>query len=302
MSLSTELAYLENQQEAMTADLAQLVATDTSFPPGNNYADMTDLLEHLTAEFGGETRRVVVPEQLWQTDKLDGPRINMIRTAQLGHQDLPVLSIYFHTDTVPIGEGWTRTPLSLTHEGDRLYGRGAADMKGAIAAMLAALRTLRHCRTSLAFRPVLLFCTDEEGGLFPGIRYLAEQGLLEGALLNLNGSATPRIWAGCFGSVDLQLTLIGRSAHSGQPINGINAIEELLPVLQALHTLKSDIQSRVSDMPPPPDAAGPLHALFSITSAHGGNKGSALPGQFDLVLNRRYLPMPLPVDLNDQTV
>jgi len=298
--MHNELALLDEQQQAMLAELTQLVSVDTSFPPGNNYAEMVGLLERLTVQLGGENKHIVVPEHLWQTDDVFGPRVNLVRTLALGHDSLPALSIYFHTDTVPAGDGWTRPPFTLSQEGDRLYGRGTADMKGAIVAVLAALRVIKASGTKLAFRPILLFCTDEEGGLYPGIRYLAEQGLLDGALLNLNGGATPRVWAGCFGSLDLSLRLIGRSAHSGHPTLGINAIEESLPVLQALQQLKIDIQSRISDMPAPPGASEPLHALLSITSAHGGQKGSSVPGQFNLVLNRRYLPTEIQHDVIEE--
>lgn len=138
-------------------------------------------------------------------------------------------SIYFHVDTVPPGAGWTRAPFELTREGDRLYGRGAADMKGTIAATLAALLAADAAGVSLAYDPVLLFCTDEEGGLYPGVRWLAEQHLIEGHVLCLNGGAAPRIWAGCFGSLDLAIRVQGRSAHSGDPGSGINAVEEALP-------------------------------------------------------------------------
>lgn len=274
----------------MVSDLARLISVNTVFPPGDNYTQIVQLLEHMTQDFGGQTERVEVPKHLWKTDETHGARINLLRMPALGDSSLPVLSIYFHIDTVPAGDGWQTQPFSLTIEGERLYGRGTADMKGAIAAVLGALRIIKAKAVKLAFRPILLFCTDEEGGLYPGVRYLAEQGQLKGALLNLNGAATPRIWAGCFGSIDLNLQLIGRSAHSGQPAAGINAIEESLPVLQALQLLKSDIQKRTSSIPPPPGNAGPLHALFSITSAHGGDKGSSLPGRYNIILNRRYLP------------
>jgi succinyl-diaminopimelate desuccinylase len=192
---------------------------------------------------------------------------------------------------VPAGAGWTKPPFALTKADGRLYGRGAADMKGTIAATLAALRALDRAGAPLRFAPRLLFCTDEEGGLYPGIRYLAEQGLIEGHLLSFNGGAAPRIWAGCFGSIDLLIRVHGRGAHSGDPVGGINAIEEAIPLLTALTALKTRVEARTSAMPAPPHYDGrPLTARLTIAALHGGQKGSSLPALFEILVNRRYAP------------
>jgi succinyl-diaminopimelate desuccinylase len=181
--------------------------------------------------------------------------------------------------------------MALTVEGRTLYGRGTADMKGTIASTLAALRAADAAGLALAYDPVLLFCTDEEGGLYPGIRYLAEQGLVEGHLLSFNGGAAPRIWAGCFGSLDLAIEVEGRAAHSGDPDNGVNAIEAALPLLNALQALKGEVETRASALTSPPHFEGrPLTARLNVTAANGGAKGSSLPGRFKVLVNRRYAP------------
>jgi succinyl-diaminopimelate desuccinylase len=131
----------------------------------------------------------------------------------------------------------------------------------------------------------------KRGGLYPGIRYLAEQGLVEGHLLSFNGGAAPRIWAGCFGSVDLLIRIRGRGAHSGDPVGGINAVEEAIPLLTALMGLKARVERRISAMPAPPHYEGrPLHARLTIAALHGGQKGSSLPAAFEILVNRRYAP------------
>ena len=270
--------------------LRRLVEIDTSFPPGGGYAAFADLLEALLAPRGFICRRVEVPEALWATPESHGPRINLIATpAQRRHQ---ACGIYVHTDTVPAGDGWTRPPLALTREGDRLYGRGAADMKGTIAALIAALDAAAESGLPLARDPVLLACTDEEGGLYPGVRYLAEQNLLGcEELICLNGGAAPRIWAGCFGSFDVAITVQGRAAHSGDPgPDGVNAVEEALPVLAALMALKREVEARVSALPSPPSRSRPLTARLTIAAVQGGAKGSALPGTCRILVNRRVMP------------
>ncbi|HEV2677495.1 MAG TPA: M20/M25/M40 family metallo-hydrolase [Aliidongia sp.] len=279
-----------SDEAAIVRDLGRLLAVDTSFPPGDGYGALADLAEDLVAPLGFSCSRVSVPDALWSTPAggAHGERVNLIASRPSG---LPICSLYFHVDTVPPGEGWTRPPLALAQVDGRLYGRGAADMKGTIAATLAALRALERTGSPLRFEPRLLFCTDEEGGLYPGIRYLAEQGLVEGHLLSFNGGAAPRIWAGCFGSIDLLVRIRGRGAHSGEPVGGINAVEEAIPLLNALMALKGRVERRVSAMPSPPHYDGsPLHGRLTIAALHGGQKGSSLPAAFEILVNRRYAP------------
>jgi succinyl-diaminopimelate desuccinylase len=269
-------------------DLGRMIAIRTVFPPGAGYAEFADLMEELFAPLGFEFERINVPQRLWQAPGYEGARVNLIARRRRGR---PVCNIYCHVDTVDAGDGWTNRPFELTRRGNQLFGRGTADMKGAIAATLAALRSLEAAAIDLAFDPVLLFCTDEEGGLYPGVRYLAEQGLLEGHTLCLNGSAAPRIWAGCFGSLDMLVRVQGRAAHSGQGLDGINAIEEAVPVLAALMNLKHKVEARASNLPAPPQwPGGKLYGRLNITAINSGITGSAVSAVCNLLLNRRYAP------------
>ncbi|ETX12172.1 acetylornithine deacetylase [Marinomonas ushuaiensis DSM 15871] len=281
---------IDIDENTLLGMLSELVALDSSFPPGSSYPEMATLLERMTASLGGTHSRVEVPETLWKVPGTHGLRTNLIVRPDLAPEGSPEVTIYFHVDTAPVGDGWNRPAFQMTCEDNRVYARGAADMKGAIAAALAGLEALRSAGHTFAFQPVLAFCTDEEGGVYPGIRYLAEQNLVSDIIINLNGSATPRIWAGSFGSLDLSFEFEGKAAHSGRPELGINAIEQALPVLHALTTLKTQVETRTSAMPPPPTATEPLHALLNITAIHGGDKGSALPGTCRVVINRRYAP------------
>src|SRR4051812_39292059 len=204
--------------QAWIDDLADMLAVDTSFPPGAGYVSFADLIEGPLTRLRFSCERVSVPSELWQAEGSHGERVNLVARRGTGR---PVCSIYFHVDTVPPGEGWTVEPFALTRRGERLIGRGAADMKGAIAATMLAIESADAAGLSYVFDPHLLFCTDEEGGKYPGVRYLAERSLIEGHVLCLNGSAAPRIWAGCFGSIDLLIRIEGQAAHSGEGV-GVN--------------------------------------------------------------------------------
>jgi succinyl-diaminopimelate desuccinylase len=277
--------------EEAVADLGRMIAVDTSFPPGLGYENFAGLMEELVTPLGFATERVVVPEALWRVPNgpAAGPRTNLVASRSSGR---PACGIYFHVDTVPAAAGWKTAPLRLERDGDRLVGLGAADMKGCIAAVLLALRAARACGVALAYDPMLLFCTDEEGGLYPGVRYLAEQGRLPDHTLNFNGSAEARIWAGCFGLFNLLVRIHGQTVHAGEGNrsgSGLNAIDATLPLLTALTELKAKVATRVSALPPPPGKP-PLAAQLNFAAISGGTAGGQVPALVELTLNRRYAP------------
>ncbi|GLH76272.1 hypothetical protein SSBR45G_11800 [Bradyrhizobium sp. SSBR45G] len=286
--MARALAAIERLSETAVDDLRKMVAVDTSFPPGVGYDAFADLMAQLAAPLALDCERVIVPEELWRAPGARGRRTNLIARRRSGR---PVLGLYFHVDTVPAAPGWSSDPLRLLREGDRLIGLGAADMKGSIAAALLALRAAQEAALPLAYDPMLLLCTDEEAGLYPGVRYLAEQGRLEGHILNFNGSAMPRIWAGCFGLFTLTVRVHGKAAHAGEQRSaGANAIEAALPILNALSALKPVIAQRISALPPPPHATGPLTASLDVSAIHGGQCGGQIPSQAEILLCRRYAP------------
>lgn len=289
--LNSALGKIAADGRQIEEDMRCLLAVDTCFPPGDGYGQFADLMTQLLTPMGFRFQRASVPETLWQAPDGSawGERVNLLATLESGAAEN--CNLYFHTDTVPAGDGWRFPPLALSVAEGKLFGRGAADMKGTIVAAMAAIRAAQACHLPLRFNPVFLLCTDEEGGLYPGIRYLAEQRLFSGHLLSFNGGAAPRIWAGCFGSIDLKVIVTGRSAHSGDPLHGINAIEAALPLMNALYQLKGDVEQRTSAMPAPPHYQGkPLTSLLTLASAHGGSKGSTIPERFELLINRRYAP------------
>ena len=284
-------AIREDYETAVDA-LARMVAIDTSLPPGGGTAEFADLMKALVSGREFETEVIDVPESLWTVPGVAsaGPRRNLVARRRTGK---PACGLYFHIDTVPAAPGWNRKPFELGREGSTLYGLGAADMKGTIAAVLLALGAAERRGVELAYDPVLLFCTDEEGGLYPGVRYLAEQGVLPRHIVNFNGTAAPRIWAGSFGLFNLLVRLRGRTVHAGEGNRigrGVNAIEQALPLLNALCELKRRVTERTSRLAPPPHANGPLRPQLSIAAANGGSCGGQVPSLFEILVSRRYAP------------
>jgi acetylornithine deacetylase/succinyl-diaminopimelate desuccinylase-like protein len=148
-------------------------------------------------------------------------------------QKKPKLLVVGHIDTVQPKDGWLTDPLHPRVRGERLYGLGAADMKGSLAAFLAALDQLKRGvdMQSLA----LLLYGDEEYD-FKGMRQLitgeAIRNLRPSLTLSLDGVLA--VASGCRGLIELRAEVRGKSGHAANPQDGINAITETLTALRSL--------------------------------------------------------------------
>jgi succinyl-diaminopimelate desuccinylase len=286
--LDAGLAAIAVAEAAVLADLDAVLRVDTSYPPGQNYTDIVGWAEARLAPLGFACRRIEVPEPFWKVhgSGASGTRVNLV-AEQPGAAGGPV-GIYAHMDVVPAGEGWSVPPFAATRQGDWVLGRGAADMKASIAALMLALGAAHRHAVPLRYAPRVLLCTDEEGGAYPGIRYLAEQGEVPEHLLCLDGAAAPRIWTGAFGSLELLLEVEGTAGHAGQRGSGDNALERAIPILSGLLALKTVVEARVSALL---DRGGePLRPILAITVAQAGVKANSIPGHCRIAMNRRYMP------------
>ena len=151
-----------------------------------------------------------------------------------------------HTDVVPPGEGWDHPPFSAQIEADRLYGRGAADMKGAIAAFTAA--AARHLAAGPPRGSISLLITgDEEGPATDGtvrvLEWMADNGHIPDACL-VGEPTNPTtlgetIKVGRRGSLNATIVARGVQGHAAYPQRAVNPIHKLVAALGELttHTL-----------------------------------------------------------------
>jgi succinyl-diaminopimelate desuccinylase len=195
-------------------------------------------------------------------------------------------------DVVPVDEPWSVDPFAGEIRDGKLYGRGAVDMKGSIACYLGAVKVLHQMGIEPHYELDCMLCTDEEIGAYPGSRYLAEEGYFSKHLVWLElGAMEPVVVIGAAGAVNIELTGIGKSCHSGMNYLGINAVEEMIPVLQELRNLKQDVQKRLSRIPAFPTKGYPyekMTPMFNMNVMRGGTKDNIVPGECRLTVNRRY--------------
>src|SRR5437867_12869476 len=150
-------------------------------------------------------------------------RSNIIATTEAG----PRVVLSTHMDTVP--------PFIRSSEDDEfIYGRGACDAKGIIAAQIAAAETLRADGVK---EIGLLFTVDEEV-TSAGARIANEHPLASSSEYLINGEPTDnRVAIGTKGSLQATIRTVGRAAHSAYPEQGESAIEKLLDVLDDIRRL-----------------------------------------------------------------
>jgi acetylornithine deacetylase len=215
-----------------------------------------DLLSHLVA-FDSTSRNSNLPIADFLCDYLDRPWIRIDRNpsadgtkanviAWIGpapRDDRAGLVLSGHMDVVPADEaGWRNDPFTLADEGDRWVGRGACDMKGflALATNLATEVAPDRLRAPLA----LVFTYDEEVGTLGAKRLLESYG--PGASLPraavIGEPTSLRVARAHKGHLKLRITLQGRSAHSGYPHLGMNAIEPAGRVICALTGLRRELE------------------------------------------------------------
>jgi succinyl-diaminopimelate desuccinylase len=173
----------------------------------------------------------------------DGPVENLFAIRK-GPEGSKHFAFAGHVDVVPPGEGWTAAPFAPERKGDLLYGRGAVDMKGAIAAMVAAVRDVPQDAGTISF----IVTGDEEGPAIHGTRALIDhiRSVSEIPDLCLVGEPTSvgrlgdTMKIGRRGSVNIFLEVTGSQGHVAYPHLADNPITKLVALLAELKAIELD--------------------------------------------------------------
>jgi acetylornithine deacetylase/succinyl-diaminopimelate desuccinylase family protein len=289
----------------VTPDLIQLLRDLVTIPsinpmgdpnpgPGCTETRLTDFLQGLLAKWGLPWQRVPVePGRDNLIARLDGePAV-----ADGGQ----LLLFTAHQDTVPVG-GMTVEPFAAAISGDRLYGRGACDVKGGMAAMLWALARLARERPTP--RPTLIMaCTVNEEFGFSGAKSLA-------AMWDPPGGIIPRVPDAALvaeptgldvvvahkGVLRWRLHTHGRAAHSSRPEAGDNAIYRMARVVQSLERYHREVLGSKEADP----LCGP--ATLSVGTIRGGISVNVVPEHSTVEVDRRLMPDENPEEAYRQAI
>jgi succinyl-diaminopimelate desuccinylase len=274
--------------------LQELVRLPTVNPPGEHYAPCTALLAERLAATGLEVRRLPVPAReqarlLPGVDPAVYPRFNVIghRPAPRGR---PTLHLNAHYDVVPASEGWRFGPFTPQVDGPYIYGRGTADMKGAIAAVLFALEALSATGTAPVCGVEVSFTADEETDSACGADWVARHARLRAdAVVVGEAGSGPAICCGHNGCLWFEVTVLGKSAHGSNPARGLNALEQMARLLRELDAYRRLIAKRTFRAPDG-RVMRPTVNFGGVFGGGPGQKINTVPGRAHFSVDRRVLP------------
>jgi len=241
-------------------DLLDLAAELVDIPSESH--DETAIADHV------ETR-------LRAADHLRVERVgdNLVARTDLGRPHR--LLIAGHLDTVPANGN-----LGARVEGDRLYGLGACDMKGGLAAQLAAAETVTDPAIDVTY---VFYVCEEVAAEYSGLMHLFRErpALVRGDVALLGEPTSAAIEAGCQGTLRARITYSGERAHTARPWKGRNAIHRLGDVLTRL--------SSYEGRRPVIDGCEYREAIQAVF-VEGGIAGNVVPDEAVLTANLRYAP------------
>lgn len=277
----------------LTRDLIRIPTTN---PPGEYYEDCARFLGERLQSRNFEVTYVRAEGAIGDSDRY--PRTNVIGRWS-GNVSGPTVHFNSHIDVVEPGIGWQYDPFAAEVVGDRIYGRGACDMKGGLAASVIAVEALLELAPSLAGNLEISGTADEESGGYGGVAYLSERGYFSKPRVDHVIIPEPlnkdRVCLGHRGVWWAEIETRGRIAHGSMPFLGDCAVRHMGAVVAAFEDeLFPLLAGKRTDMPVVPEGA--KQSTLNINSLHGGqNEGNdglpspLVPDSCRMIIDRRFL-------------
>jgi acetylornithine deacetylase len=262
-----------NKQMNSEQILARLIAFDTTSTTSN--LQLIDFIRNLLDE-------QAIASQLVHND--DRSRANLYAT--IGPDNIGGVMLSGHTDVVPTtGQDWNSDPYQMLSDDQLLIGRGACDMKGFIACVLATLPQIGA--ESLQTPIHLAFSYDEEIGCV-GAKRLVETmaGFEVKPRIGLIGEPTDMAMVlGHKGKVSYRVTVTGLSCHSAYISNGVNAVEYAAELIAFIRAMNARVQQQQLDQ-----SYSVPHSTFHVGNITGGTALNIVPRHCQFEFEIRNLP------------
>lgn len=254
--------------------LAELVAIDSTSNRSN--AELIRFLE-------GQVERLGLAARLYPyTDEQGVEKLQLVAVSQKDFEEGSAveLALVGHTDTVPFDPAWAEA-LTLTEREGRLYGRGACDTKGFIAAALAALAETDIERLA---RPLALVLTaDEEVGCL-GAKRLAGAKPFRARHAVVGEPTSLRPMRAGKGYCLAEVTVRGREGHSAYPALGASAIMRAARLVNRIEAVSEELKELAHE------AFDPPHTTLNVGLIRGGTAKNIIAGECRFTLEWRPVP------------
>jgi acetylornithine deacetylase/succinyl-diaminopimelate desuccinylase family protein len=255
---------------------SDLISYPTISPKGNERECAKYIFDYL--------RDLKVEDSEIDLQEFDGTRANVVAT--FGATKEPGLLLSGHMDVVPAGDTklWHSDPFRAIVKDGRLYGRGAADMKGGLASIIKAVENM--AKANILKRKLVFVATSGEESGFVGLEKLIQNSIINsksatcvviGEPTNLVPGRTHR------GIYRIRVNFFGRSSHAAKPELGINAVEFASRFVVKLEGVRNEL-SQTKD---------PLLGVTTLTPTmmSGGIGENVIPPNAEVVLDSRRLPV-----------
>jgi len=287
------------RRDALIALTQQLIRIPTLNPPGRHYRDICEAIAARMEPQGWQCEMIRAHGSPGDSEAY--PRWNVVCTHDAGR---PGDTVHFnsHHDVVEVGHGWTRDPFGaeFVADEDRIYGRGACDMKGGLAASIIAAEAYVALNPDHAGRIQVSATADEESGGYGGVAYLAEHGHFADVqhVIIPEPLHKDRICLGHRGVWWAEIETRGRIAHGSMPFLGDCAVRHMGAVIDEMErTLYPLLAGKHTAMPVIPEGA--RSSTLNINSIHGGARepedgytglpAPCVPDRCRIVIDRRFL-------------
>jgi acetylornithine deacetylase len=268
-----QFAMAEPETTRLLRDLVSLPSVN----PMGRAMQSPDIYEHRVTDYLERFFRGL--GVAWERQQIAPQRENIVARAG-STPGRRTLVFEAHQDTVPT-DNMTIAPFGAKVEGGRLYGRGACDIKGGMASMLAAFaRVVREKPANAA--NLVMACTVDEEHTFLGVQHLMKAGLRADMAVVAEPTQMKIVHAHK-GVVRWHLMTTGRSCHSSAPEQGINAIYRMGKVLIAVERFADKLRaSRTDPLLGPP--------TISVGRIEGGTSVNTVPDRCRVEVDRRLIP------------
>jgi succinyl-diaminopimelate desuccinylase len=288
---------VDNRVEELVTLTAELIRFPTINPPGEAYRPCAEYLGERLRRRGFSIDYVRGEGAPGDNDRY--PRANVVARFE-GRGPGPTVHFNSHIDVVEAGEGWTVDPFAGTVKEGRVYGRGACDMKGGLAASVIAAEAFLVVHPDFRGAIEISGTADEESGGFGGVAHLARLGYFSKPRVDHVIIPEPlnkdRICLGHRGVWWAEIETRGEIAHGSMPFLGDCAVRHMGAVIEAFERdLFPELDRKQTRMPVVPEGA--RRSTLNLNSVHGGQTEDFKPGlpspnvpdSCRLTIDRRFL-------------